>query len=224
MTLKERVSVKKPVSAGVLCLLAACSGSGSGDGDGPVDNPVANIGSTSAAGLIPSVATGAVLTVGQVEDWDDAISPIAASLFATEPVTPWSDVPDAGSADYEYVGGIELVRVPGNTDRVFGTMNANTDFGSGEITGEATNFYSDAGDPQPGELEFDANFFRGNDLTTLNGISGSLSGILTGDVIDGLVDVNIAGDFADSATVIYGGGIGTAAGEDVQATFVLSRD
>lgn len=217
MTPTGRAFQTKVASVLVICAVSACGDDGSQSGISIADN-------AAAAPLIPLVSSGAAMSFADVQTWDNAISPIANSLFANNPVTPWADVPTTGSADV-FVGGIELVPDANPDDRVFGTMNATTNFATGDITGEAQNFYSGAGTAQTGTLQFDAIFDRTNDLDTEFGIGGTLTGTLTGDIIDGPVDVDIAGDFADSATVMYGGGSGTAAGAgDVNAAFVLSQD
>lgn len=219
MTLKGISLQTKVVSSVFFFALSACGASDNGD------QAVVDIGTNpDALLLIPSVEAGAPMSSAEVQIWDDAITPIASTVFTNEPVTPWSDVPSSGSADI-FVGGVELVPNGNDNDRVFGTMNATTNFGNGSITGEAQNFFSGAGNAQPGTLIFDAAFFRGNDLATEFGISGTLTGNLTGDIINGFVDVDIAGDFADSATVIYGGGSGTLdGGTSVDAAFVLSQN
>ena len=216
MTPTGRALQTKVASVLVICALSACADDGSQSVSNIADN-------AAAAPLIPLVAVGAAMTPAEVQTWDNAISPIATSLFADNPVTPWADVPTTGSADV-FVGGVELVPNSNQAQRVFGTMNATTNFATGDITGEAQNFYSGAGTAQTGTLIFDADFFRGNDLTTEFGIGGTLTGNLNGDILNGAVDVDIAGDFADSATVMYGGGSGTVGGTSVDAAFVLSQD
>jgi hypothetical protein len=214
---------EKLVSAVILCALSAC-GTSTPDERTVSDQPIANLSTSSAASLFVSVANGEVLSDSEVQTWDDALSPIATTLFANRPVTPWSSVPDAGSADYRYVGGVELVPNGDDSNRIFGTMSATTDFDTTAITGTAQNFFSGTGDLQAGPLNFSGTFFRDNDLANEFGISGAFTGTLAGPIINGAVNINVAGDFADSATVIYGGGTGTAGTGDATASFVLTRD
>lgn len=207
----------------VVCIgLAGCGGSGS-DERAVTDRPVGGIEATPAESLISTVAVGGALSSAEVQTWDEALAPIADTLFANEPITPWDSVPTTGSMDV-YVGGVELL-TDGN-NRVFGTMNATTDFENGTIVGAAQNFHSDEGEggAHTGTLRFSANFVRDNDLTNFFGIRGDLSGELTGNVISGLVSIDLDADFADEATIIYGSGTGTAGGQDVDANFVLSQN
>lgn len=208
--------------------LAACGGGGE-DGvvrtvpqlveDGEVDG--LSVGAT--ADLFTDIEGEESLTIEQVNAWDNAIDPIATALFDEQLVTPWAVVPATGTAEV-FVGGIEL-NEQGIDNRIFGTLRAETNFTNGVISGTANNFVHTQSDTAlTGELALTAQFFRGIDLTENFGMSGSLTGNLTGTGISGIVDVDIAGDFADGGDVIYGVGLGTAGDADVRAAFVASQD
>lgn len=223
MTLNGRNIAAKIILSALVGALAACESSGGGDsGRAVVDASVPNFADALDEGLFIKLSTpGASLDSDEIDALDAAITPIAASLFEDEPLTPWDDVQTSGTT--AYIGGIELVPDGNANDRVFGALTAVADFSTSRIAGIGGEFYNvSTGDQQDGTLALDAQFFRGSDLGSSFGISGSLTGILTGDAINGDVDIDISADFADDASVIYGGGTGRAGTADVDAALVLS--
>ncbi len=227
MTISRSPLLKTTICIGFASLLAGCLSSGGSGGSSRdvVDQSVTNISSVASPALIDAVNNNPSLSVSEVQDWDSALNPIAETLFDDKPVSPWANTPTSGQRTY--IGGIELVPDGNNADRVFGVMTAIANFNSSSnaIVGTGRDFvHIGNGTAQPGTLTLDAQFFPGNDLTEELGISGSLTGTLSGPDLAGDVDVDFAGDFADSGTVIYGGGTGDISGTDLTAAVVLSQN
>ncbi len=231
MTIRQSPLLKTTLCIGLTGLIAGCNASG-GDADATravvdmvVDDITADAG---AAALEADVRAGNALIPAQVITWDSAVSPIATTLFDDKPVSPWANTPTSGRRNY--IGGIELVPNGNDANRVFGVMTATADFNSNAIDGTGRDFVHIASGRDQGTdtLDLDAQFFPGNDLTEELGISGSLTGTLSGPDLAGAVDIDIAGDFADSGGVIYGGGNGTAndggSVTNLKAAVVLSQN
>ncbi len=227
MTIWRSTILRTTMGIGCAGLLAGClSSGGSGSSRTVVDQSVVDISTVASQALIDAVRNNPSLNVDQVRAWDNAITPIATTLFEDDPITPWSNVPTSGSRTY--IGGLELVPNNNNADRVFGVLTAVADFDTEAIGGVGRDFVRiQDGATATGTLTLAAKFFPDNDLTEEFGIRGSLEGDLSG-AIQGDVDIDIDGDFADSGSVIYGGGTGTATDgsnvTNVKAALVLSED
>ncbi len=229
MTISRSPLLKTTLCIGFASLLAGCLSSGGSDsGRSVVDRSVTDISSVASPALIAAVNGSP--SVSDVQAWDSAVSPIATTLFDDKPVSPWDDIPSPPpSGQRNYIGGIELVPGGNDADRVFGVMTATADFRTNAIAGTGRDFVHIASgrDQGDGTLALDAQFFPGNDLTQDLGISGSLTGTLSGPDLAGDVDIDFAGDFADSGSVIYGGGrgdIGGSNGTKLTAAVVLSEN
>ncbi len=230
MTIRQSPLLKTTLCIGLTGLIAGCNASG-GDADATravvdmvVDDITADAG---AAALEADVRAGNALIPAQVITWDSAVSPIATTLFDDKPVSPWANTPTSGQRNY--IGGVELVPNGNDANRVFGVMTATADFTTNAIAGTGRDFvHIGNGTAQGGTLTLDAEFFPDNDLSEELGISGSLTGTLSGPDLAGAVDIDIAGDFADSGGVIYGGGNGTAndggSVTNLKAAVVLSQN
>lgn len=220
------VSVKKLTLFGAACAVAACDLGASGDettrvvADQSIPSFTVNL-PPEADDLITDLENPDVqLTEAQVNLLDDAITPIADTLFEDTPITPWENVPTTGTADY--IGGIEIVPDSDTSARAFGALTATANFADETITGVGRNFTTTAGQLD-GQLTLDAETFPNNDLTETQGIGGRLSGTLTGDSpIAGEIDVPVSADFASDANVIYGGGDGEVGNTDLDVVFVLT--
>jgi hypothetical protein len=227
MTIWRSTILKTTMGIGCASLLAGClSSGGSGSSRAVVDQSVVDISSVASPALIAAVNNNPSLSTAEVQAWDSAVTPIATTLFEDDPITPWSNVPSSGTRNY--IGGLELVPNGNNADRVFGVLTATADFDTEAIGGIGRDFVRiQDGAEAPGTLTFAAKFFPDNNLTEEFGIRGSLDGDLTG-AIQGEVDIDIDGDFADSGSVIYGGGTGTATDgstvTDLKAALVLSEN
>jgi hypothetical protein len=222
MTISRSPLLKTTICIGFASLLAGCLSSGGSDsGRSVVDRSVTDISTVASPALIAAVNGSP--SVSDVQAWDSAVSPIATTLFDDKPVSPWANTPTSGQRNY--IGGVALVPNGNDANRVFGVMTATADFTTNAIAGTGRDFvHIGNGTAQPGTLALDAQFFPGNDLTQELGISGSLTGTLSGPDLAGDVDIDFAGDFADSGSVIYGGGEGDISGTDLTAAVVLSQN
>ncbi len=223
MTISRSPLLKTTLCIGFASLLAGClsSGGSGGSNRSVVDQSVTDISSVASPALLAAV--NGTPSESDVQAWDSALSPIATTLFDDKPVSPWANTPTSGQRNY--IGGIELVPDKNNADRVFGVMTATADFNSNAIAGTGRDFVRIGdGAAQAGTLTLDAEFFPDNDLSEELGISGSLTGTLSGPDLAGEVDIDFGGDFADSGSVIYGGGDGDISGTDLTAAVVLSQN
>ena len=165
-----------------------------------------------ALALIDDIGDETVtLSRTDIEDLDRAITPIADATFSSTPLTPFSNVPTSGTANF--IGGLELVPDGNANERVFGALTVDVNFATNAIDGLGRNFYHRAsGTAQTGTLDLDGQIQRNANLAQSNGISATLTGSLDGPNIDGEIDALLGLDFADNATVIYGSGAGTIDG------------
>ena len=165
--------------------------------------------------------------------FDAEFADLASAADGLAP-TDTSTLPTSGSADYE--GVIRLTSPVGGIvpDAMSGTLGLVLDFGSGAITGEATDFVKDDDESLEGSLDVSGDFTR--DPGAANDLVAGINGLIyvdTGPVEDEgqwFVTGTLQGDFLGEDGQVVRGDVSAEAGdplfgpdEPIDGDFIAER-